>query len=141
MLNSIIPIYNTANLNKVKPGLCYFGYAQEMGFRENLKSELAYKGMLVKELAAVSGISRHTLDNYLNTRGHIPSADMAVKIARVLDVSVEYLVTGEDPLYKRAPPGRGVQGLVKKIGTLDEADRELLYGIVQLLYERRQGGS
>jgi hypothetical protein len=29
-----------------------------MGFRENLKSELAYQDMLVKELADLTGISR-----------------------------------------------------------------------------------
>jgi hypothetical protein len=29
---------------------------QRMGFKENLKAELSYSGMLVKELAARSGI-------------------------------------------------------------------------------------
>jgi transcriptional regulator with XRE-family HTH domain len=111
-----------------------------MGFRENLKSELAYQGMLVKELAALSEVSRHTLDNYLNLRGHIPSADVAVKIARVLNVSVEYLVTGNEPCPGGTAPGSGHQGLLKKIGALDEHDRQLLYGIVQLLYERRKKG-
>ena len=65
-----------------------------MGFKENLKSELAYSGMLVKELAAKSGVNKHSLDNYLNARGQIPSVDVGVKIAQVLGVSVEYLVTG-----------------------------------------------
>ena len=65
-----------------------------MGFRENLKSELAYSGMLVKELAAQTGLKKHTIDNYLSVRGRMPSADAAVRIARVLGVSVEYLVTG-----------------------------------------------
>jgi hypothetical protein len=52
-----------------------------MGFRENLKSELAYQDMLVKELAEhTEVISRHTLDNYLNTRRRMPTVDVAVKI-------------------------------------------------------------
>jgi transcriptional regulator with XRE-family HTH domain len=65
-----------------------------MFFRENLKAELTYSGILVKELADRAGLKKHTIDNYLSTRGRMPAADVAVKIARVLGVSVEYLVTG-----------------------------------------------
>ena len=65
-----------------------------MGFKENLKSELAYSGMLVKELAAKSGVNKYSLDNYLNARGQVPSVEVGIKIAQALGVSVEYLVTG-----------------------------------------------
>jgi len=65
-----------------------------MSFRENLKAELYCSGILVKELAAKSGIKKHTIDNYLSVRGRMPAADVAVRIARVLGVTVEYLVTG-----------------------------------------------
>jgi transcriptional regulator with XRE-family HTH domain len=67
-----------------------------MEFKENLKSELAYSGMPVKELAARSGENKYSIDNYLNKRGQMPSACAAVKIARVLGVSVEYLVAGQE---------------------------------------------
>ena len=67
-----------------------------MGFRENLKAELSYSGMLVKELAAQTGLKKHTIDNYLSVRGRMPSAEVAVRIARVLGVSVEYLITGHE---------------------------------------------
>ena len=67
-----------------------------MGFRENLKSELVYSGMLVKELAARSGVNKYSIDNYLNKRGQMPSVEAAVKIAHALGVSVEYLVTGKE---------------------------------------------
>ncbi|MCL2252643.1 MAG: helix-turn-helix domain-containing protein [Treponema sp.] len=67
-----------------------------MGFRENLKAELSYSGMLVKELAAQTGLKKHTIDNYLSVRGRMPAADVAVRIAGVLGVSVEYLITGHE---------------------------------------------
>jgi transcriptional regulator with XRE-family HTH domain len=67
-----------------------------MGFRENLKAELTYSGILVKELASQSGLKKHTIDNYLSIRGRMPAADVAVRIARVLGVTVEYLVTGNE---------------------------------------------
>jgi len=73
-----------------------------MGFKENLKSELEYSGMLVKELATKSGVNKWSLDNYLNARGQIPSVEVGVKIAKALGVSAEYLVTGEDS-QKNAP--------------------------------------
>jgi len=73
-----------------------------MGFKENLKSELAYSGMLVKELAAKSGVNKFSIDNYLNARGQIPSVEAAIRIAQALDVSVEYLVMGKDEKIDKA---------------------------------------
>jgi len=67
-----------------------------MGFNENLKGELEYKGMLVKELAHESGIPKKTLDKYMLSNGSMPPADKAVIIAQILDVSVEYLVSGKE---------------------------------------------
>jgi transcriptional regulator with XRE-family HTH domain len=74
-----------------------------MGFRENLKAELSYSGILVKELAAQAGIKKHTIDTYLSVRGRMPAADVAVRIARVLGVSVEYLVTGYETAENKNP--------------------------------------
>ncbi len=63
-----------------------------MGFRENLKEELKYQGILVKELAAKSGIPKGTIDHYLAENNTAPIAENAVKIAQALNVTVEYLV-------------------------------------------------
>jgi transcriptional regulator with XRE-family HTH domain len=108
-----------------------------MGFRENLKAELEYRGMLVKELAALSGISRHTLDNYLNVRRNIPTAENAVKIAQVLDVSVEYLVTGRESPKKKPALDTELHSLVQTVKQLNESDRKMIYGIAQLFKGRR----
>jgi transcriptional regulator with XRE-family HTH domain len=73
-----------------------------MGFRENLKGELTFTGMYVKELAALSGVKKQTIDSYLKENSCIPSADAAVAIAQALGVSVEYLVTGKETKQKMA---------------------------------------
>jgi transcriptional regulator with XRE-family HTH domain len=65
-----------------------------MGFAENLRNELDYQSLIVKQLAAKTGISVHTLNHYLSGKKSMPPADAAVKIALALNVSVEYLVTG-----------------------------------------------
>ena len=67
-----------------------------MGFKENLKAELAYKDILIKELSALSGVNRRTIDNYMREDGSMPSAEAAVRIARALGGTVEYLITGKD---------------------------------------------
>lgn len=77
-----------------------------MSFKDNVKYELGCRGMLVKELADVSRISRRTLDNYLRENESQPTVENAVKIAKALGVTVEYLVTGNesDKNVKRTAP-------------------------------------
>jgi len=108
-----------------------------MGFRENLKSELAYKGMLVKELSQKTGISRHTLDNYLNVREHIPTLDIAVKIAKALDVSVEYLASGEEAIQNRITMNQELLSLVQNYNLLNEKDKTILNEFIQILLKHR----
>lgn len=67
-----------------------------MGFKENLRDELFYKGISIKELSILTGISQGSLSNYLKEKSSIPSADIAVKIATALNTSVEYLVTKKE---------------------------------------------
>lgn len=71
-----------------------------MGFRENLKDELKYQGILVKELAEKSGVPKGTIDHYLAEKNTAPIAENAVKIAQALNVTVEYLVTGKNSTLK-----------------------------------------
>ena len=93
-----------------------------MGFRENLKAELAYSGILVKELAAQTGLKKHTIDNYLSIRSRMPAADAAVRIARVLGVSVEYLITGQETTENKnlghfSPEIRYMARIAEKLNT------------------------
>ena len=107
-----------------------------MGFRENLKAELAYKDILVKELAVLSGINRRSIDNYLRADGSQPSADAAVRIARALGVTVEYLITGnelqEQNTFPLLPDARVI---LKSIESLNKRDRKIVYGLVKSLRE------
>lgn len=66
-----------------------------MGFKENLRDEISYQGLMIKELAARAGLNAGSVSNYLKENSSIPSADVAVKIASALNVSVEYLVNGK----------------------------------------------
>jgi len=116
----------------------FSGILYAMGFKENLKSELIYKDMLVKELATKTGISRHTLDNYLNVREHIPTMDAAVKIAQALGVSVEYLATGKEHPQATIPMNQESITLVRNYNLLNEDDRKIVNELVLLLRKHRK---
>jgi transcriptional regulator with XRE-family HTH domain len=120
-------------LNNVNSILCVLAYAGFMGFKENLKSELLYQGMLVKELAMKTGISRHTLDNYLNVRKNMPTADIAVRIAKELGVTVEYLVTGEENPAEKFMFGSEIRALIQNFKLLSVKDQKMIIAITQLV--------
>ncbi len=108
-------------------------------FKKNLRDELDYLGLTVKELSARIGIPKPTLDCYLSSRQTMPPADIAVKIARALNVSVEYLVTGNDRKivphdYEEYQPFRFLLDDFKK---LNESQLEMLSTMVHALAEQK----
>lgn len=101
-----------------------------MGFRENLKDELKYQNVLVKELSDKTNISKRTLDNYLRENASSPTIENAVKIASALGVTVEYLVTGRTNQESKTISDE-VLKLTKEISHLPEQDFLLIKSIVQ----------
>ncbi len=65
-----------------------------MAFNENLKYFMECKEIQSKELAAKTNISINTINSYLKKSGSIPDIEKALKIAKVLNIPVELLVTG-----------------------------------------------
>jgi len=105
-----------------------------MSFRENLKQELAFNGMLVKELAKLAGIQKRALDTYLlSENASMPPADTAVRIAKVLGVSVEYLVTGEE-----AEIPKDVRNILKRILQLDKKNRYAVNVLIKALLSKQE---
>ena len=112
-----------------------------MSFKENLKSELSYKAMMVKELSIITGIKRHTLDNYLNTHNSIPNAEAAVKIAGALGVSVEYLISGKD-FYNESrlvSLPDDLRSILEIVSSLNKKNRTLALEILKILKEQESG--
>jgi len=99
-----------------------------MGFGDNLKQELTYKGMLKKELAAITGINKRAIDTYVRTKSSMPPADTAVRIAKALGVTVEYLVTGEDLSIPKE-----VSIIARNILTLNKRDKILITALLKTM--------
>ena len=68
---------------------------EQKTFKERLTDELNYQGISNKEFANKVGIGIGTLGMYLY-RGSIPAADVAVKMAQVLNTTSEYLILGTE---------------------------------------------
>ena len=104
-----------------------------MGFKENLRAELAYSGMLIKELSNLSGVNFHTLTNYLSKRGQLPSIEAGVKIANALGVSAEYLVFGDEDDREEIRTNGEIISIIKIAKKLDEKKRRFVLEIMKLL--------
>ena len=109
-----------------------------MGFKENLKEQLNFSGMYVKELAALSGIKKQTIDSYLNTQSCMPSADAAVAIAQALDVSVEYLITGKEIKKKAARYPKNVLTAAELIAEMNEKNRKMAIAIIKSMKKQEE---
>lgn len=70
-------------------------------FWKNVNEELQYQGMNIKTLSALTGIPYTTITNGRNRPDSIPTADVALKISKVLNKSLEWLL-GESVLLPKS---------------------------------------
>lgn len=106
---------------------------RSMSFAENLKELLDSKEIEVKELAHGTGISKNTLDNYLSGQKSIPNAENAVKIAKFLGTTVEYLITGT---FVETSPSQEISKIVKNLYRLNKSDFESIKNIITSLAQK-----
>lgn len=107
-----------------------------MGFKENLKVELSFQNMLVKDLATRTEISKRTIDNYLRDKNSEPTAENAVKIAQALDVTVEYLVTGKDSRALPKENAELIHHITRDLQKLDKYDLVSLATLTRRMAEK-----
>ena len=111
-----------------------------MSFWQNVENELLYKNMSREELAekasfAVSGISLGL------SHDSIPYADVAVRIANVLDVSVEYLITGQDSHTIPKEETAIIQHINSDLQKLDKYDLESVLLMINRLAQKQTANS
>ena len=100
-----------------------------MDFRERLREEIEYSGLLDKEVADRAGITKRAIDSYVGSRACMPSADVAVRLARVLGCSVEYLVTGNDTRQRHLDTKS--RRVVQLFSKLEPAEQDLLLQLLE----------
>ena len=67
-------------------------------FWKNVNEELVYQGKNIKTLSALTGIPYTTITNARNRENSIPPADVALKIAKVLNKPLEMLLGTDNSL-------------------------------------------
>lgn len=102
-------------------------------FKQNLKELLEYNDMTIKELAYTTGISPRSIENYLNSRESMPPADYAYKIAKALNTTVEFLVTGEDSKISNLKYSENLLSIIKLYPTLKEETQQLILNLIKSL--------
>lgn len=109
-----------------------------MTFRERLREQIDYCGFLDKEVATMAGISKRTIDSYVGSEACMPSAEVAVRIAKVLGVTVEYLVTGEKDSQSLQNTeaniyNEKIRNLLKHFSKLSDHDKDLLVSFAETM--------
>jgi len=117
-----------------------FPYKMAINFRENLRNELNFQNVTVKELSARTGIPIATLDCYLGARETVPSVDAAYKIAQALQISIEYLISGEssgstNPSKKKI--SQEARNVIKWIENLNAEQCKSIYNVISIFNDKK----
>ena len=116
-----------------------------MTFSTRLKEEIEYTGIQYKELAAKADVKLRALFTYVAANPSMPPADVAVRIAKALNVSVEYLVDGKETdssSHRRLPNLPPKQAnLLNTFNKLSPIEQKAVTKMIEILCEQHQENS
>lgn len=110
------------------------------GFGKRLKESVKNSPYTQKQLSEILGINQDTFSNYVK-EVYYPKADTLYELCNLIDVSPEWLLTGEGaPRYRLTPKthDESIENLTDRIEELNDYEKELIYNY-RLLSERDQG--
>ncbi len=114
-----------------------------MNFSTRLKEEIDYTGIPYKELAAKANVKLRALFTYVAANPSMPPADVAVRIARALNVSVEYLVDGKksdssELLISKEYLPQKQANLIKSFNNLSLIEQKAVLKLIDTLCEQHK---
>lgn len=99
-----------------------------MDFWERLKNEIKRQNTTQEWVAGKINVSYRTFNGWIS-RKIMPNADQAVSIAKLLDTTVEYLITGKAP--EAWHPPRRYADIIENLELLDDDGLEYVRSLVQ----------
>lgn len=113
-----------------------------MSFNENLKEAMYCKNFTTTQLAALTDINSGTISNYLKTKGSMPPVDKALKLAKALDVSVDFLVNGfdsktESSIQRKSPFSIEVFKIAQKMDGLDKDELAVITNMIDFINKKK----
>ena len=117
-----------------------------MSFNENLKEAMYCKNLTTNQLADLTNINSGTISNYLKTKGPMPPADKALKLAKALDVSVDFLINGFDSkkdssIQQKSPFSIEVFKIAKRMDDLDKDELGIITDMVDFIKKKKNSES
>ena len=114
-----------------------------MSFKENLKEAMYCKNLTTIQLAEMTGINSGTISSYLKTKNSMPPVDKALKLAKALDVSIDFLVNGfdektESSIQQKSPFSIEVFKIAQKMDGLEKDDLAIITSMIDLLKKRKE---
>lgn len=106
-----------------------------MDFKTRLKEEMEYQGIQHKELAEKANVKPRALLTYVAASPSMPPADVAVRIAKALGVSVEYLVSGDE--NSKNMTGIIHRHLLQNFDKLNPVEQRAVSAMVETLASQR----
>ena len=103
------------------------------GFGKRLKESVKHSSYTQKQLAEILGINQDTFSNYVK-EVYYPKADTLYDLGNLLDISLDWLLSGEGTARNR----NGNNLIDSDFSKLNNYEKELLYNY-RLLSERDQG--
>ena len=107
-----------------------------MTFWDRLQQKLLEKKISESDLSRAVGLTQASITGW-KKRNAIPSADIAVKVAYLLETTVEFLITGK---------GKKNEGLTDKeskallqLQSLTEVNQNAVFTLIDALYKQERG--
>ena len=108
-----------------------------MDFWERVEEELSFQGKTKKELAALTNIKEQTLHKAFERRSS-PTAEAAFKISKALNVSMEFLITGNEKQItsedNRITPE--IKQMITKMNRFTQKQKQVIFDLVNVLDSR-----
>lgn len=102
-----------------------------MSFSERLENLLKENKITQTKLAEDLHIRRTTISEW-KKNGAIPDGDICLKIANYLNVSVEWLITGEDNTLSNE-----LRDILNMYTLLDTSQKETVYTLIETLLNKK----
>ena len=106
-----------------------------MNFGENLRRELEFQDIQIKELSIKTGISKNTIDKYLSKNQSSPSVENALKIAYALGVTVEYLASEKDEISKSNKMQDS--SFLQNFSKLSKTNKTIIKDLIQIMISKQ----
>ena len=106
-----------------------------MNFGENLRRELEFQDIQIKELSIKTGISQNKIDKYLSKNQSSPSVENALKIVYALGVTVEYLASEKDEISE----GNKMQdsSFLQNFSKLSKTNKTIIKDLIQIMISKQ----